>query len=498
MICMMSAPREAVPEQVPARPIPDSYWVIPGRFLAGEHPGSASRAVAMDRLKRFLATGVSCFIDLTDPDEAPAYEAYLPFATPDGRRVTYLREPIPDHDVPTGREAMTRILRMIDDALAAGHVVYLHCRAGVGRSAMVVGCWLTDHPQGQVDAIETLQTLWRQSARSRVWSDVPETEEQLDYVRSWRAALPAEEHRHIAALGVRERAAGMLFGLAVGDALGASVAAAGAPGAWTQHTSLALCLADSLAETGSFDPRDQMQRYLRWQSEGYLAATTRPQQASPDVARALATYRWRGQPMAGSHDPRDLGTASLSRSVVAALIEPDAAAAVALAGESSRTTHQSPLVVDACRHLAAMLCGVLHGDSQALSALPYAPGAAFWDARPLKHEVASLEPPARHAEPHAAAPLPDAIRVLVQVRGAVAGSESFERAVNTAVQGTHEPAICGALAGALAGGVHGLRGIPAAMLDSLRRRDLLDQYLTRILERRAQTLAAVAVAARSS
>jgi len=135
---MMSAPREAVPEQVPARPIPDSYWVIPGRFLAGEHPGSASRAVAMDRLKRFLATGVSCFIDLTDPDEAPAYEAYLPFATPDGRRVTYLREPIPDHDVPTGREAMTRILRMIDDALAAGHVVYLHCRAGVGRSSAVM------------------------------------------------------------------------------------------------------------------------------------------------------------------------------------------------------------------------------------------------------------------------------------------------------------------------------------------------------------------------
>ena len=74
----------------------------------------------MDRLKRFLATGVSCFIDLTEPDEAPAYEAYLPFATPDGRRIAYLREPIPDHDVPAGRETMTRILRMIDDALAAG------------------------------------------------------------------------------------------------------------------------------------------------------------------------------------------------------------------------------------------------------------------------------------------------------------------------------------------------------------------------------------------
>ena len=83
------------------------------------------------------------------------------------------------------------------------------------------------------------------------------------------------------------------------------------------------------------------------------------------------------------------------------------------------------------------------------------------------------------------------------MESAVAGSTSFEHAVNTAIQGTHEPAVCGALAGALAGGVHGLRGIPLGVLDSLRRRDLLDQQLTRILERRARTLAAVTAAARS-
>jgi len=501
MICGMNAPPDAVPDQFPARPIPDSYWVIPGRFLAGEHPGSASRALAMDRLKRFLAAGVSCFIDLTDPDEAPAYEAYLPFATPDGRRIAYLREPIPDHDVPVGRETMTRILRVIEDALAAGHIVYLHCRAGVGRSSMVVGCWLADHRPGQVDVLETLQTLWRQSARSRVWSMVPETEEQVDYVRSWRSGADTHATPPGATLGMRERAAGMLFGLATGDALGASAAGAGSPGTWTQHTSLALCLADSLVESRGFDARDQMQRYLRWQSEGYLAAITGPQQASPDVARALATYRWRGQPMAGSHDPRDLGTASLSRSVIAALIEPDAAAAVALAGESSRTTHQSPLVVDACRCLAAMLCGALQGDPQALAALPYSPDPGFWDARPLKPEIAALEPSGgTRGEPHSAGtpPHPDAIRVLAHVRRAVAGSESFEGAVHAAVEGTHEPAICGALAGALAGGVHGLRGIPVAMLDTLRRRELLDQHLTRILVRRASTLASVTSASRSS
>ena len=365
---------------------------------------------------------------MTSPDEAPAYEAYLPFATPDGRRITYLREPIPDHDVPAGRETMTRVLRMIEDALAEGHIVYLHCRAGVGRSAMVVGCWLADHRPGQVDVIETLQALWRQSARSRVWSEVPETEDQVDYVRSWRGgAHPPATRPGGATPGMRERAAGMLLGLAAGDALGASVGAAAAPGNWTQHTSLALCLADSLVESRGFDAHDQMQRYLRWQSEGYLAAISGQQQASPDVARALATYRWRGSD--GRCSSRDAGRRA-SRSVIAALIEPDAAVAVALAGESSRTTHQSPLVVDACRYLAAILCGVLQGDSQALTALPYAPGPGFWDARPLKPEIATFEASRTRPAPHAAGapPHPDAIRVLAHVRSR-SPAASFEAAV---------------------------------------------------------------------
>ncbi len=414
----MNAPPDAVPEQLPPRPIPDSYWVVPGRLLAGEHPGSTSRAAAMDRLKRFLASGVSCFIDLTEPDESPPYEAYLPFATPGGRRIAYLREPIPDHDVPAARETMTRILRMIDDALASGHVVYLHCRAGVGRSAMVVGCWLAEHQPEHVDVIESLHALWRQSARSRVWSMVPETEEQVEYVRNWAGHASRSAPQPPAAPELRERAAGALFGLAIGDALGAALATPGAPGTWTQHTALALCVADSMVESRGLDPRDQMQRFLRWQNEGYLAATAGPQQASPDVARALATYRWREQPMAGSHDPRDHGTASLSRAVIAALIEPDPAAAVALAGECSRTTHQSPVIVDACRYIAAMLCGVLRGDTRALVDQPYSPVAGFWDARPLKPEVASpgsrREPPRRRAV--GGAQHTDAIRVLAHVR----------------------------------------------------------------------------------
>ena len=45
------------------------------------------------------------------------------------------------------------------------------------------------------------------------------------------------------------------------------------PGQWTDDTSMALCLAASLAETGRFDPADQMRRYLRWYRQGYMSAT---------------------------------------------------------------------------------------------------------------------------------------------------------------------------------------------------------------------------------
>ena len=88
-----------------------------------------------------------------------------------------------------------------------------------------------------------------------------------------------------------ERYQGCLIGLAVGDALGAPVEflsrgsfepvtdmqGGGAfnlePGQWTDDTSMALCLAESLIEKKGFDARDQMERYLKWYRTGYLSST---------------------------------------------------------------------------------------------------------------------------------------------------------------------------------------------------------------------------------
>ena len=90
-----------------------------------------------------------------------------------------------------------------------------------------------------------------------------------------------------------ERFRGCLLGLAAGDAVGTTVEFAPPssfapvtdmvgggpfnlrPGQWTDDTSMALCLAESLIERRGFDPADQLGRYVRWYREGHLSSTER-------------------------------------------------------------------------------------------------------------------------------------------------------------------------------------------------------------------------------
>jgi ADP-ribosyl-[dinitrogen reductase] hydrolase len=485
----MSVMPGAPTETLPPRPLPATYWVVPGRLLVGEHPGSQSRADAMERLRRFLSVGVTCFVDLTEPREFQSYEALLPFATPDGRRVEYLREPIPDHGVPAGRDAMSRVLAMIDDALQAGHVVYVHCRAGIGRSATVAGCWLASRPGQSADPLALLQECWQQSARSRMWPIVPETEEQETFVREWVSHAGLSPVVASAPPGAANDVAGRVrsavLGLAVGDAMGeaARLRSEGAT-LWTQHTALTLCLAESLLEMRRFDARDQIERYLRWQHAGHLSAEGRPGEATPDVARALATYQWRGLPMAGSHDPRDRTTASLPRVVAAVGYLPlDPVDAVSLAAECSRTTHQSPIVLDACRYYAALLSGAVGGvaASELLDGV-HEPVAGMWSTRPLRPEItnALLEPPTAPGRHGRHAPAVDVAEVVASVRSAVREAADLPAAVRRAIGSGEEPALRGALAGALAGALMGPDAIPPAVLSGLARRELIEEYASRL------------------
>ncbi len=136
-----------------------------------------------------------------------------------------------------------------------------------------------------------------------------------------------------------------------------------APGEWTDDTSMALCLATSLVEAGGFDPADQIERYCRWREQGYLSSTGRCFDIGTTVSAALDRYRRTGDPLAGSTEPRSAGNGSIMRlAPIPMYYFPDADAARAYAGESSRTTHGADECVDACRLLAGMIVRALAGE----------------------------------------------------------------------------------------------------------------------------------------
>lgn len=176
----------------PEKPFPVSYWVHPGRLLAGEYPlylpetdqadGYERPTDNRERVRRLLEAGVTLFIDLTEEGEQPPY---MPLVEEEAARlgveVAHHRWPLEDWAEPP-EDAVLDILDDLDAALRAGHVVYVHCKAGIGRTGVVVGTHLVRRGWPGEDALEQI-ALWR--------ADVPDdrasplVERQREMVRSW-------------------------------------------------------------------------------------------------------------------------------------------------------------------------------------------------------------------------------------------------------------------------------------------------------------------------
>jgi hypothetical protein len=160
-------------------PLSNFYWVVPGRLLAGEHPYGMDDADARNRIRFLRAAGVNYFIDLTQPYEMPEYRHLLPVDA------KYLRSPIADVEVPREVVQMQDIQKRIRAALIFGRCVYIHCRAGIGRTGTVAGCYLAETGLDGKAALKQLNLLWRQSARAKSWPKVPQTQTQADYIVNW-------------------------------------------------------------------------------------------------------------------------------------------------------------------------------------------------------------------------------------------------------------------------------------------------------------------------
>lgn len=167
------------------REIADSYWVVPGKFLAGEYPYARDGAEGRRRLRWLLEQGVDLCLDLTEAGES-GLEIYLPAfleeASRLGKQAWHQRNPIPDMGVPSVPQ-MRRILDELDQALSLGRTVYLHCYGGIGRTGTVVGCYLVRHGMSGPQALAQI-ARWRAETPDG-WRPSPETRPQTDLVLRW-------------------------------------------------------------------------------------------------------------------------------------------------------------------------------------------------------------------------------------------------------------------------------------------------------------------------
>ena len=172
-------------------PFPNSYWVVPGRFAAGEYPGARVESDARTKLRALLQAGITHFIDLTESNELLSYVDMLDEeAGGIGLSAKHVRLAIMDGKVPSSAGAMADILDAIDAAMAEGMAVYVHCRGGIGRAGTVVGCWLVRHGRTGGEALGLVAELFGSMAKAERWIRSPETPQQEEYVRHWTEPAP--------------------------------------------------------------------------------------------------------------------------------------------------------------------------------------------------------------------------------------------------------------------------------------------------------------------
>lgn len=299
-----------------------------------------------------------------------------------------------------------------------------------------------------------------------------------------------------------DRYRGSLLGLAVGDALGTTLEfkppgsftpitdiVGGGPfrlarGQWTDDTSMALCLAESLVTQRRFDPVDQLERYVRWRRYGHLSSTGTCFDIGGTTVGALTRFERTRQPFCGLPDPGAAGNGSLMRlAPVPLFFAANPANAIQQAGDSSRTTHGAQTCIDACRYMAALMVGALHGvPKEALLADHYAPAGFTWSDAPLCDEVAAVAAGSfKHRNPPEIRGTGYVVQSLEAALWAFHQSADFPHGALLAVNLGDDADTTGAVYGQLAGAHYGVKGIPGAWLDVLHGRPMIEGYADRLL-----------------
>lgn len=377
--------------------------------------------------------------------------------------VTDVTAPGPDFEEAWGADGP-----LLREMLRSGKSIFVHCKGGLGRAGTIAARLLVE--LGLANATKAIKMV--RSARGQ---GAIETSAQEAHVHACQPVTDASSVQLPFGDLVTDRAIGALLGLAIGDAVGTTLEfrtrdsyehitdmAGGGPfklqpGEWTDDTSMALALADSLISCGRVDPADLMRRFVDWWRNGTYSATGVCFDIGITTRIALCRFEKTGEPIAGVTDPLSAGNGSLMRLAPVAIWgvragEPMMREAARM---QSATTHGAPACLDACEAYAIMLRAAIMG-------------ASFDEAVRAADDVTEAEP----IGPILKSSWLDKSREQIKSSGYVAHSleaalwcvattKSFREAVLTAANLGDDADTTAAIAGQLAGALYGASGIPS-------------------------------------
>ncbi|NJR80360.1 ADP-ribosylglycohydrolase family protein [Sphingomonas corticis] len=355
----------------------------PGKQQCSAMSGVWARDLDVD-LDAVKAWGAAAVVTLVEAHELAALKVERMGEAVTARGMRWFHLPIPDVTAPgpAFEEAWRRDGALIRQLLRQHERVFVHCKGGLGRAGTVAARLLVELDRASPDEAIAL-------VRKARGAGAIETREQEAHVRSITPVQDAAITYTAGgsavtsnASGSREdRAVGALLGLTVGDAVGTTLEfqprdsyqpltdmIGGGPfrlpvGVWTDDTSMALALADSLTAGGTLDPEDLMRRFVSWWREGSYSATGTCFDIGNAISAALARFERSGDPMAGSTDAMSAGNGSLMRLSPVAIwgVRAGEAATRAAAREQSATTHAAAACLDACEGYALILRAAILG-----------------------------------------------------------------------------------------------------------------------------------------
>lgn len=285
-----------------------------------------------------------------------------------------------------------------------------------------------------------------------------------------------------------------MIGLAVGDALGTTVEflprgsfppitdiIGGGPfrlnpGQWTDDTSMAICLAESLLFDPRLDPTDLMQRFARWVKDGYNSSTGKCFDIGNATLKAISKFNQDGNPFAGSTDRYDAGNGSIMRLAPVALrwwSEPETAREVSK--RQGMTTHRTQEAVQCCELLSATLCAAIRDGSVACleQAQP-----SHW-LNNVSRIAAGVYRDKEEAEIHSSGYV---IHTLEAAFWCISRTSSFRDAVLAAVNLGNDADTVGAVTGQISGAIYGYSGIPESWRNKIFDHDKLKMLSERLLD----------------